>query len=208
MHPYSVSSNIRGSIKLYSIVLSALIFLFLEERGIVEKLINVQDTSQVISELSRFSLFSIAITPIAIYKLIFILFDKWIWKWPLISKWTGIPNLNGSYKGILISSFNEKKQINMDLHISQTFTNICFVSSFGDSNSNSSLARIRRDDDFLADIDFIYENQSNDFNVESGHHTGVNQLTFHKKDKTLEGRYFNDRGTQPNKGRIQLQRID
>ncbi|MER2002589.1 MAG: hypothetical protein ABS862_08190 [Carnobacterium inhibens] len=208
MHPYSVDSKVRGSIKYFFIILSALIFFLLEVTGIIEKLINIEDTSQVIAELSRFSLLSIAITPIVIYKFLFCLFDKWIWKFPLISKLTGIPNLNGSYKGILNSSFDEDKDIIMELHISQTFTGICFVSTFGDSNSNSSLARIRRDDDFLTELDFIYENQSNNFKVESGHHTGVNQLNFHKKDKTLEGRYFNDRGVQPNKGRIKLQRID
>ena len=208
MHPYSVNSNIRASVKRYSIVLSALIFLILEKQGAIESIINLQDSSQVISELSRFSLVSIAITPIAIYKILFLLFDKWIWKWPIISKWTGIPNLNGSYKGILISSFDKEKQIDMELCISQTFTHISFVSTFGDSSSNSSLARIIRDNDLITCLDFIYENQSDDFNVESGHHTGVNQLTFNKKKNTLSGRYFNDRGTQPNKGRIKLQRIN
>ena len=208
MHPYSVDSKIRSSINFYSIVLSAVIFLILEETGVIENLINIQDTYPVISELSRFSLVSIAFTPFAIYKTLFLLFDKWLWKWSFISKWTGIPNLNGSYKGILISSYDKEKQIDMELCISQTFTHISFVSTFGDSSSNSSLARILRDNDLITCLDFIYENQSDDFNVESGHHTGVNQLTFNKKKNTLSGRYFNDRGTQPNKGRIKLQRIN
>lgn len=208
MHPYSVDSKIRSSIKLYSVIVSALIFFILEEIGVIETLINIQDTSPVLSELSRFSLLSIAFTPTIIYKTLFCLFDKWVWKWPFISKWIGIPNLTGSYKGILISSFDKEKQIDMELCISQTFTHIGFVSTFGDSSSHSSLARILRDNDLITCLDFIYENQSEDFNVESGHHTGVNQLTFNKKEKTLTGRYFNDRGTQPNKGRIKLKRIN
>lgn len=208
MHSYSVDSKIRSSIKLYTLILSALIFFILEEVGLIELLINVQDTYPVLSELSRFSLFSIAFTPILIYKTLFFLFDKYLWKLSCINKWIGIPNLNGSYKGILISSFNKEKQIEMELCISQTFTHISFVSTFGDSSSNSSLARILRDNDLITCLDFIYENQSDDFNVESGHHTGVNQLTFNKKERTLSGRYFNDRGTKPNKGRIKLKKIE
>lgn len=208
MHSYSVDSKIRSFIKLHSMILSALIFFILEEIGVIEDLINIQDNYPVISELSRFSLFSIVVTPIVIYKTLFFLFDKWIWKWSFVNEWVGIPDLNGLYKGTLVSSFNKDRQIEMELCISQTFTQISFVSSFGDSSSNSSLARILRDNNLITCLDFIYENQSDDFNVESGHHTGVNQLTFHKKNKTLEGRYFNDRGVQPNKGRIKLKKIN
>ena len=92
MHPYSVDSKIRSSINFYSIVLSAVIFLILEETGVIENLINIQDTYPVISELSRFSLVSIAFTPFAIYITLFLVLEKWVGKWAFIGKWIGIPN--------------------------------------------------------------------------------------------------------------------
>lgn len=207
MHFYSVNSKIRSSVNFFLIIMSALIFFVFEEVGLIKLLINIESGSPVISELSRFSLFSIACTPVLIYKTLFCIFNKYFWKISFIKRMTGVPDLNGRYKGKLISTFN-KKEIDMELCISQTFTQISFTSIFDNSISNSSLARILRDEESIACFDFIYDSDSNDIDVETGHHTGVNTLNFNKKNKKLSGRYFNDRGYQPNKGRIELKKIN
>jgi hypothetical protein len=44
---------------------------------------------------------SISIAPFAIFGILLWLFDRYLWKWPLIRRVSGIPNLEGTWKGTL-----------------------------------------------------------------------------------------------------------
>lgn len=64
-------------------------------------------------------------------------FDNVLWKVKWINKFLGIPNLNGVWKGMAKSSFDESKEYSMELTVKQTWSKISFVSEFLDTNSKS-----------------------------------------------------------------------
>ena len=76
-----------------------------------------------------------SIAPFAIFGILLWLFDRYLWKWPLIRRVSGIPNLEGTWKGTLtrISSDDceqgELKQSDQkaELYITQTWRSMGFV---------------------------------------------------------------------------------
>ena len=44
---------------------------------------------------------ALSIAPFAIFGILLWLFDQYLWKWPLIRRVSGIPNLEGTWKGTL-----------------------------------------------------------------------------------------------------------
>jgi hypothetical protein len=144
--------------------------------------------------------------------------------WPWLLKLLGIPDLRGTYEGKLVSSYHidddpEKPHVTkyLVLTISQNLNGFYVRSKFYDRKSNSDFSSqseslnhaIKPDKDGTYIIEYLYRNLPN--TLHKAHkrdvlntHQGICVLRFNPKDRSLEGRYFNDTEQRPSYGKINL----
>lgn len=134
--------------------------------------------------------------------------DK-LWKYPVIMKWLiDLPNLNGRYKGSLISSWidlnnngtiNEKAmdcvyEIKQDasLFVINTYFREQGTSKESSKGNMVSGEIVKQADDSFK-IYFIFDNTPDILDKEKGAHRGTSVFTYYPDKKQLKGDYFNDR---------------
>lgn len=146
-----------------------------------------------------------------IYKCLYTWFDKLLWRTRFIRGFVGIPDLNGTWEGVLKSSFEGGKKICMTLEIEQTWTKIRCDANFEKSSSKSNMASVFSDDYKSGVLSFAFVNNSKDLNTETQKYDGFNILEY--KGDMLTGRYFNNRPNPNaqnkggNLGVIELKRV-
>lgn len=145
-------------------------------------------------------------TPI-IFLGIYFVFDRYLWKIPIIAQYHKVPYLAGEWRGGYQSrryDENEKKLINkngeVNFVIKQTWSKIAIISHHDESNSDSVLAGIFVNEISEPILRYEYKNQPKSLDIRLGIHYGCSNLRYKKENDTLEGDYFNDinRRTQGN----------
>jgi hypothetical protein len=72
-----------------------------------------------------------SVTPFVIFAILLWLFDRYLWRWPLIRRVSGIPNLEGTWKGELTrttsANARQRKKHKAECYITQTWRKIDFV---------------------------------------------------------------------------------
>jgi len=133
------------------------------------------------------------------------LYDKYLWKLPVLNLLNNVPNLNGIYEGEIAYHYNEQDSTkSCRLEITQTCSNIKVKSIFNkdgenDTQSVSEEAFIKTDDVGDQHLYFYYHNQGS---YKSGDtldsHDGMNVLEILKEKETvkLKGYYFTNRNPQ------------
>ena len=126
------------------------------------------------------------------YGIFYKIFDEWFWK-----KITKIPDLTGSWKGKVITSYDkQKKEYPAELSIKQTWSHISLVLTTENSRSGSCLAMISTKNADGSKIHYAYENKPRHNAVSTmKQHDGTASLILMKNsDKTiLEGDYYTGR---------------
>lgn len=134
--------------------------------------------------------------------LLFINFIGWKWK---IFKWLiDIPDLNGRYKGILISSFLDANgnPVEKDcvIEIKQTASAIHIFSYYGDKGANSQSSRafsvseeLVQEKNGLFQLYYIFTNEPETLLTQLNNHAGTAKFRYFPDIKTLEGYYYNQR---------------
>lgn len=216
MHPYSVGNEKKTKItvSILLVILTSILYSLLQLIGIADVLQSIENNIIWLSPLIDWGFISVVITPIAIFGILYFLFNHYIWKWEIVNKFLGVPNVNGRYKGFLKSTYlNEStgiqvEPIEMILEVNQTFDSIKFTSLFPNtpSSSSSNMGGLISVEDGEAEFIFAYSNKSRDINIENDRHDGMNTLRFNLKNGLVEGEYFNNRGKQPNKGTMDLRK--
>jgi hypothetical protein len=133
-----------------------------------------------------------------IYALLFVLFDKWLWKWKIF-KWIGIvtaDDLNGKWVGTLKSSWdNFQSDIPSELLIKQTGTSIKVCGKFNQSRSVSLHEYFGKNE--MYDQTALYYFYKNDPNYDAPQtmamHEGSTILVYNREDGTLSGYYYSGR---------------
>jgi len=129
---------------------------------------------------------------LSFYGLIFVIFDRWVWK--LFRKYSLIktPDLNGEWKGYLKSSFDDHAaQITATLRIFQTWTKIKIMLNTELSVSQSETASIIIDAPEGKYLSYQYINEPVASAVKTmSIHRGTSRLLFNEKDDTLVGEYY------------------
>lgn len=139
-----------------------------------------------------------------IYAILFFLHDKLLWKNRLIMKLHGIPDLNGEWKGELVSSFCENKKFDMTIIVKQTWTQMSMIAKYDMSRSSSKNITIKSDG-AVTKIYFGFTNESKDVN-NLDMYFGYNEITLEeeevddKKIQIMEGKYCNNRKSPRQKG--------
>ncbi len=132
------------------------------------------------------------------YGLLFVVFDKWLWRYFRRINFIKTPNLNGVWNGNLKSSFdNHSAEVKATLKIFQTWTRIKILLSTDQSSSHSESASIVIDAPEGKYLSYQYINDPKTNTIETmSIHRGTVRLIFDEKKKSLEGEYYSGRGRQ------------
>ena len=111
MHPYSIDSAERMLIPLYIAIISVLISFFF----------------QWLFDLFNFTVPWYIKSPsvFALYGVLYKLFEFRLWKWTFLKKIGAVktPNLNGTWSGRLVSSYNRETSYEANIKIIQNINN-------------------------------------------------------------------------------------
>lgn len=176
--------NIKSSVAfniLIGIVIITCIFKFL---------ITERDEMNIAFAIDCFS------TSVTICTLVSILFCSYLWKLKFFKSWfVQIPNLNGTWKGTLISTWEGSNPIDITLEIKQSLFKISCVMITSESKSESiSCDYIIDEDNQKNKLTYIYINKPKSIHRDrSAIHYGSVILEIDKN--TLNGSYWTDRKT-------------
>lgn len=153
--------------------------------------------------------------PSAIIMLFLAVYEKWLWKFPILKLGNTMPNLNGKYSGNIAFHWDgANKTKSCEIEIKQTCSNIKVKSVFKRDNENSTQsvsteAFIKTDKAGDQHLYFYYHNIGSCKNGDTlGPHDGMNVLEIINEGKKtiLRGYYFTNRNPQT-KGCMELTRI-
>lgn len=154
--------------------------------------------------------------PSAIVISFIIIYDKWLWKLPIMKYMNNMPNLNGKYEGKISTNWDGKDLEKVcALEIKQTCSNIQVKTTFtkdgeNETKSYSKEAFIKTEESGDQKLYFYYHNYGSCKNGDNlNQHDGMNILDIIKEGKTtrLSGHYFTNRDPQT-KGCIELKKGD
>jgi len=184
MHTYSIDTNERKNILLILAVIS-IIFSW----GFY-KILNYYQLSLPWWVESPSVLF--------FYGLLFVIFDKSLWKYLKKVNFVKTPNLTGEWGGNLKSSFdNHSSEVKATLNIFQTWTTIKILMTTAQSSSHSESASIVIDTPEGKYLSYQYINDPKSNAIETMNiHRGTVRLVFDEKKNILEGEYYSGRGRQ------------
>lgn len=144
------------------------------------------------------------------YAIVFSLYNKFGWKlqWLQYFGLSSVRNLNGTYKGELLSSYNKDTKIPLELSITQTWSKIVVYMKTGNdtSESYSYMASIFEIDGKSSRLAYSFTNKPFNAIADSDMqpHDGTANIAFHNNGKAM-GTYFNGRQRA---GSIKLQKVD
>lgn len=195
MHPYAVDSDERIHI----------VFLFA-----ALSIILIWSVQNVLTYFAIFLPWFICIpSPFAVFGLLWLLFDRYLWKLPVLHSIGLIktPDLSGEWHGDLQSSHDEYHKIHpISLKIDQNWTSISLFLHANVSSSQSEVASIYIDNSTGPVVNYLYLNDPNPKTPETMHiHRGTTTLRYDASKGTLEGSYYTD-GKRKNYGEITLER--
>lgn len=153
--------------------------------------------------------------PIVVIMFFLTLYDRWLWKWPILKLMNTVSDLNGNYEGEIDFYWNgQDMKKGCSMEIKQTCSNIKVKAIFnkeGENNTQSvsTEAFIKTDEAGDQHLFFYYHNRGSCKDGDTlDPHDGLNVLEILCKKKviTLKGYYFTNRNPQT-KGRMEVTRI-
>lgn len=184
MHPYSIDIEERKNILLFLAISSIILsWIFYKILG------NYQISLPWWVESPSVLFF---------YGLLFIAFDKWLWRYFRVIGLVKTPNLNGEWDGYIKTSFdNHSSKVKATLKIFQNWTRIKILLKTDQSSSQSETASITVDTPEGKYLTYQYINDPRPNAVETmSIHRGTARLLFDEKKNSLEGEYYSGRDRQ------------
>lgn len=213
MISYSLDTSIRKKV----IIILVIIGLVLSDptNCLLEKIYgtitcNLPCIQPTIDLLSKLGVSVSGIPFLTIFSILYAIFSKCIWKNKYVTKITGVPNLNGKWKGKLLSSYKDpqtgqlKEPIDIEMEIKQNWNSMSVHCYFPKSRSSSKMISLHVEDTKGCVLGFSYRNDSMDVAIATREFSGFNELVY--KNDELDGVYFTNRddGTH---GTISLKRV-
>ncbi|MEY9838611.1 hypothetical protein [Streptacidiphilus sp. EB103A] len=148
-------------------------------------------------------------TPLKIYSIagtaatiVFLFWDRFIWRWKAVRFFTGVPLVHGTWRGELISSYirpdgTAVAPIPTILFVSQTASNVTVTLFTGESKSVSENAKLACDPDGRWRLTWQYVNNPRPAvrGRSERHHGAAETYLGTQAGEGLEGEYFTDRKT-------------
>lgn len=217
MHTYSVDSNERVKIIVWMVIISY--FLAMAINNFLDWIINIISKNDFINNIiSNFEFIGIdirQITLLAVFGILYEVFDKELWKTSFFQKTVvKIPNLNGEWEGMFESNFNGGTKGKVNFKIEQTWSKIRITSENEKSNSYSRVVGFLLNTNKGINIIYQYENRTNEKSSEGMYdHRGYSDLIYKKKTikgenvEILEGDYTGDQINRTAAGYIHYKKI-
>jgi len=141
---------------------------------------------------------------IGLITITFLLINNIGWKWGVFKWLIDVPNLNGRYKGELISSFHDANgnPVVKDcvIEIKQTGSSIHVFSYYGDKGTNTQSSRaysvseeLVQEKNGLFQLFYIFTNEPDTLITQLNNHSGTANFKYYPDIKTLDGDYYNQR---------------
>ena len=202
MHVYAVNNNKRDWIVRVLAIMDVSVFFVLGYFSVNEKMLGLLGID---SNNSMYVFLESAITaliPISFFGIANYLYDQYIWRWPLLKKWHGLPNLNGAWEGYVKSPLKktetgEEIKIIISVKIEQTWNRIKISTrSNSKANSESAMIEITEQGDIYLRYAFTTKREG------QLPYQGYNRLHFGEREYTLQGEYFTAKNIdgEPGKG--------
>ena len=146
-----------------------------------------------------------SITITTFITVIFLLYDKLCWK--KVPFLLNIRDISGRYEGKLTTSYQQEKEIDIAIEISQSSSHI-YIRQFNhdglqNTKSFSVNENIERRKDGSIKISFAYKNEGVQSSAKYDEHSGFCVLTCTINKKKISGYYFTNRNP-PTKGDIEV----
>lgn len=133
------------------------------------------------------------------YGLLHTLFDHWIWRMLFLrtARVLRIPDLRGSWRGSITSSYDDNNSLDATITIRQTWTHIVITLESEHSKSQSLTASISTIDVDNPELSYEYLNEPKAGAADTMHaHRGTARLTVERGGSLLAGEYYSGRGRQ------------
>ena len=132
---------------------------------------------------------------IGLYGLFYAIFDNFFWKFLHRIRVVKVPNLNGTWKGHVASSFDKHAtKYNATIKVSQKWSEISIVLDTDNSKSHSLSASIITKDTADPVLAYEYLNEPKPTAKSTMHtHRGTARLTIDVNSNSLEGEYYTGR---------------
>lgn len=207
MHPYSIQSDrwkVIGVIMLTAVGLSPIAqYLF-------------SQVESTLPELFSGLIFIFGIPTFVLFTILYFIFNKYAWRWPIVHRFVAQPDLRGSWTGTLETSYQNDSDENTKtdggnkqlprIDIKQTWSHIEIVLETKNSISNSTSTTFRTNKAF-PELVLTYVNKpkrepATDLNMHEG--TNILRVTSGEEDQMiLEGEYYTDE-KRNNHGRMRF----
>jgi SMODS-associating 2TM, beta-strand rich effector domain len=139
---------------------------------------------------------------VAAVTLVFLTYDQYLWRWKFVRYFTGLPLLEGTWRGTLFSSFiRDGQQIpptSVVLRIKQSAFSVSITLFTAESSSVSEQARLTKESDGRWRLSWLYANTPRpSVRYRSDRHHGACYLYIGATSQDgLRGEYFTDRLTR------------
>ncbi|MDR3600353.1 MAG: hypothetical protein P4L49_07725 [Desulfosporosinus sp.] len=199
MHEYSVIGHPREKIIYW------LAFISIISAPLVSKFIDM-----ILNNYLSIT-WKLTISGVAIYTILYILFNKYLWKIEAFSKLFKFPNLNGEWQCVG-KSYNPKQNKNFNwngnIKIVQTWDKISITlkTSNSTSQSMSSIGGIKHIPGIGYKLAYNYENSPHISSTELAKHEGYCSLDISEERISADGYYFNNAKERQTFGEMKLTR--
>ena len=139
-----------------------------------------------------------------------LIFRKWGWKLKFIQNITNIKNIQGVWKGKIISNYDNKEHSVEEVIIKQSFNKYIVIMGTKESKSCSNITEIKINEFDRMELQYMYKNEAPaNLRKKNPMHFGVANLEY--KDNKLVGNYWTDRELADGKntrGTIELEKVN
>jgi hypothetical protein len=165
---------------------------------------KIQECLKGLDALTQINDYVGIFSTIGLITLTFLFINNIGWKWGIFKWLIDIPNLNGRYKGELISSYLDANgnPVIKDcvIEIKQTGSSIHVFSYYGDKGTNTQSSRaysvseeLVQEKNGLFQLFYIFTNEPDTLITQLNNHSGTSKFKYYPDIKTLEGEYYNQR---------------
>lgn len=145
-------------------------------------------------------------TTLSLLILFFVIYDRYLWRYPILNILTTVPNMTGRYSGMIRFTRNEiPTEKKCFIEVTQTSSKVKLHTYFNNeanetTSSKSLIEEIKLEEDGFFDIYTFYLNIGDKHEGKLDSHEGANKLRFFPKgihnEKKLMGYYFTNRQKQ------------
>ena len=176
---------------------------------LIHQYLNNLDSQNALHQLAGNSLVEVLIT-IVLVMVFFWLANNWLWRIKGVTKVFPIPHdINGRYKGTLISSYDQDKTYDIYIEIEQTLTKVSLCLYRENSFSKTIIASLGKNEDGKWCLYYIYEHKvsKTDPDKNMKDHVGMAFLEIFNDGAVLKGNYFNNPRDRGRHGTIDAKRV-